>query len=834
MAEIISTETDINFKVTRKRPETVELIESAVKNNLLFEMVSIPARRAIINSMWPMDADPGKLIIRQGDVGGDKFFVLESGTCEITIEDPEKATKKFNLEAGSAFGEIALLYNTPRSATIRARTPCRLWCMERKVYKAIITANARRIQEEIYMLMETIPTLSILSEKQRMTLAESMEAVEFEDGEVIFRKGDRGDRFFLLKEGTVNIKVDGKTVSRISPGYGFGERALEGDSLRTADAVCEGYVVCFTMFKDAFDRLIGPMHNIWRYEALRRVNILAELADEQVMELVNRMSERSFKAGETIFKMGDEGDYFYIIDDGELRICDENDVDYARVFKGSCFGELALLTNEKRTASVVALTDGKLMCVHRNVFNEMLANLEGTRLMWRIEALLRVPVLRALSHAEVLRLAQHLEQEVYQEGDIIIREGEEGNKMYIVESGMVAVLDSQGNETRRLGGGTYFGELALLYNIPRSATIKAVCYMSVLSLTSDLAGELLEPARRMLEMNIKQYNFPKAFGFRPLALDDFQKIGVLGLGAFGVVYLVRHQDKYYAMKKMSKARIKSVGLVRHVEREKDIMLECNTPFVVNLISTFDDRSSIYIVMETVMGGELFTFLQSRTYPLSEASARFYAGCVVLALEYFAKRSIVYRDLKPENLLIAENGYLKVADYGFAKKLWRGMTYTMCGTPDYMAPEMISHTGHTRSTDIWALAVLIYEMVVGITPFYNPDNNIDTFRRIIQCNMNIPPHVSSTCGDLLKAIMIPNPTKRLGMGKDGMKEIKDHPWFDGFDWKALEEQTMKAPYIPKVSKPDDMRNFDQISSRDPRLREDEMDRNYESDGSFANF
>lgn len=125
------------------------------------------------------------------------------------------------------------------------------------------------------------------------------------------------------------------------------------------------------------------------------------------------------------------------------------------------------------------------------------------------------------------------------------------------------------------------------------------------------------------------------------------QVTILGLGAFGVVHLVRHRGQHFALKAMSKARLKHVGLIRHVEREKEVMLECTTPFAVNLVATFADKHYIYMLMETVMGGELFTFLQSRTYPLSESSAKFYAGCVILALEHFQERSIVFRDLKPE-------------------------------------------------------------------------------------------------------------------------------------------------------------------------------------------
>ena len=258
----------------------------------------------------------------------------------------------------------------------------------------------------MFYLMESIPALSVLSEQQRRTLSEAMEPMEFEDGDVIFRKGDPGDRFYLVKEGHVRIMVDGKLVSKVSPGQGFGERALEFDMVRTADAVCEGYVVCYTITKASFDRLLGPLHNIWRFDALRRVNILAALSDQQLLELAELMTERVFTAGEVIFEKGDVGDTFFVVEDGELRIYDEEGTEYARVFKGSCFGELALLSQDVRTASVQGVTGGKLLCLHREDFNRTLGKLDEIRLMWRMEALLRVPVLRALNHSQLLRLAQ--------------------------------------------------------------------------------------------------------------------------------------------------------------------------------------------------------------------------------------------------------------------------------------------------------------------------------------------------------------------------------------------------------------------------------------------
>ncbi|CAG9465654.1 unnamed protein product [Pedinophyceae sp. YPF-701] len=834
VAEILASETVSEFKTVAKSPESQELIEKTVTNNLLFEMVSLPARKAIIDSMDYIELAAGQVIMKQGDSKADKFYVLEKGHAEIRkkAEDGSESGR-IEIGPGSCFGEIALLYNTPRTATVTCKTACRLWVMERAVYKGIVTAYSRRITDEMFYLMESIPALSVLNEEQRRKLADAMDPMEFEDGETIFRKGDEADRFFLVKEGHIRIVDEGRTISMVSPGQGFGERALQFDIKRTADAVCEGYVVCYTITKQAFQRLIGPLHSMWRFDALRRVNILAAVTDQQVLRLAELMEERMYKSGDVVFEKGDEADAFYVVQDGEFRIYDE-DTEYARVFQGSCFGELALLSDDLRTASVQAVTNGVLLCLKKQDFSDTLGQLEEIWLMWRMEALLRVPVLRVLSHEQLLRVAQNLEQELFNEGEVIVRAGDYGDKFYIVESGMVQVLAEDGREIRKLGGGSYFGEVALFYGTRRAATVKAMCYMSVLSLTADKVDDILEPVRRLMESNAKTYYFPKGFGFRPLKLGDLDMVKILGVGAFGVVHLVRHSGNYYALKAMSKGRLRQVGLTKHVRREKEVMLECTSPFVVNLIATFSDRMYIYMLMETVMGGELFTLLQSRTYPLSEQAAKFYAGCVILGLQHFAERHICFRDLKPENLLIAPNGYIKIADFGFAKKVWRGKTFTMCGTPDYMAPEMISHTGHTRAVDLWSLGVLIYEMVVGITPFYNPQNQIDTFRRIVQCNLQIPPHVGSKCKDVILKLMNLNPMKRLGMGTAGIDEIKQHPWFAGFNWEALSNQTLAAPFLPKIHDLEDTRNFDSIHPKDPRIQVTDVERNYQSEGEFADF
>jgi len=186
---------------------------------------------------------------------------------------------------------------------------------------------------------------------------------------------------------------------------------------------------------------------------------------------------------------------------------------------------------------------------------------------------------------------------------------------------------------------------------------------------------------------------------------------------------------------------------------------------------------------------------------------FFAASIVLAFEYMHSKGIIYRDLKPENLLLTEKGYLKITDFGFAKKIKDKRTWTLCGTPDYLAPEVVSGQGHDRSVDWWTLGILIYEMLASYPPFYDEDP-MKTYAKIMHGQVAFPMHFSKHAVDLIKRLLHPKPTKRLGVLKGGAKLIKQHPWFKNFDWEQFEKQTMKAPIILPVKSKEDLSNFEE--------------------------
>lgn len=297
------------------------------------------------------------------------------------------------------------------------------------------------------------------------------------------------------------------------------------------------------------------------------------------------------------------------------------------------------------------------------------------------------------------------------------------------------------------------------------------------------------------------------------SLDDFKLVRTIGVGTFARVILAQHRKdlNYYAVKVLNKAKVVKKDQVKHVLREKKVLQAASFPFIAALTYSFKDNSNVYLALEFVNGGELFSYMR-RTGKLSEESSRFYVAQLVLVLEYLHNVDILYRDLKPENLLVDSVGYLKLVDFGFAKRT-RSPTYTMCGTPDYLAPEIIRAKGYSFSVDWWALGVLLFEMTAGYAPF-QADQESKLYENIMRGKFTCPDHVSSELRQLLHALIEPDVTRRLGCLRAGVTDVKHHRWFTDTDWLAVYYKKVSAPFKPDCETgPSDCRNFARFNDED---------------------
>ncbi|KAI1191155.1 Pkinase-domain-containing protein [Nemania serpens] len=281
------------------------------------------------------------------------------------------------------------------------------------------------------------------------------------------------------------------------------------------------------------------------------------------------------------------------------------------------------------------------------------------------------------------------------------------------------------------------------------------------------------------------------------SLNDFDLLRTLGTGSFGRVHLVqsKHNQRFYAVKVLKKAQVVKMKQVEHTNDERRMLGEVKHPFLITLWGTFQDTRNLYMVMDFVEGGELFSLLRkSGRFP--NPVAKFYAAEVTLALEYLHSRNIIYRDLKPENLLLDRHGHLKITDFGFAKRV-PDKTWTLCGTPDYLAPEVVSNKGYNKSVDWWSLGILIYEMLCGYTPFWDGGSPMKIYENILRGKVKYPAYVHPDAQNLLERLITPDLTKRLGNLYGGPQDVKEHPWFSEVTWDRLSRKDIDAPYTPPV-------------------------------------
>ncbi|WKY15942.1 hypothetical protein Q1695_000986 [Nippostrongylus brasiliensis] len=289
---------------------------------------------------------------------------------------------------------------------------------------------------------------------------------------------------------------------------------------------------------------------------------------------------------------------------------------------------------------------------------------------------------------------------------------------------------------------------------------------------------------------------------------DFDFLTTIGKGSFGRVFQVRHREsgKIYAMKVLSKEHIRKKNEVKHVMAELSV-LKANFyhPFLVSLHFSFQNKDKLYFVVDHLNGGELFSHLQ-KDKTFSESRSRFYAAQIASAIGYLHENNIIYRDLKPENLLLDKHGYLVLTDFGLCKEGMTptSVTNTFCGTPEYLAPEIILKKPYDVAVDWWCLGCVLYEMLYGLPPFYSRDHN-EMYNRIVNEQLKMKKNISASSTDIVTKLLQKDKNKRLG-SKSDFREVKEHEFFRTIDWDKLLRREIKAPFIPRIESETDVRNI----------------------------
>lgn len=584
------------------------------------------------------------------------------------------------------------------------------------------------------------------------------------------------------------------------------------------------------------------------YDAIRS-NVLFEYdTPVEMLEIIDVFKPQTFSAGQTVIRQGDEGTEFYVVEKGELGIQvsvkgegggRESQLKVGDYSAGSAFGELALIFGSPRAATITATTDCKLWSLERAAYRSVISQLrfEEHNEKRKFISMCVVNDKRfsdIFDGSQIEDLTIATKMDTYEEGEVILREGEMGDTFYVLKSGRVETFRtlSSGKE----GHGTLdikmsFGTTSLLKNIPSPQTYKATSRVEVYYLMKQDYEDILGSFQDALDGNTVARSVVRSESKKTiktsmsmetkyeLKLEELETFNVLGRGAFGQVRLVQSKStkKVFALKAQSKHYIEKKGQKEHVLNEYRIMKEIENPHILGIHCAMQDAKYLYFLLDLMPGGELMSYLRVHARAgkgFTEDITRFYAATAVLAFEQLHSLMIAYRDLKPENIVLNKDGYGVMVDFGLAKEVDEGQTYTFCGTPDYLAPEIIRGTGHDWAVDYWELGVFVYELTNGKAPFY-ATNQARRTRKILKGYefVQVPSTFSSGLADLVASLLVFDQSKRLGRGVNGTQAILSHRWFAGFDWQGFRDGTLVAPIQPRV--PDDIKTIGkQLPSNDP--------------------
>ena len=807
------------IKKHNRNNEDNNLINNCLIKHFFMKDLDKQARNAIIQEMSLSSVQENIYIYKQGGIG-NYFYILKEGKIEIISQN---INKRREINIGESFGELALLHEAKRLESAKAITECYLWVMERKNFRKIVEHISKKHFEENKKFIESIPILANIENTQKTLLCSSLYKESFDEGKYIVREGEPAQCLYIVKEGEVNCILKGKIVRTLRKGDNFGERSVLIDSTRSLDCIAKSNCICYSVSSFTLETMLGKNFRTLLYlnfikSSFTRSKIFHKFNINLLDNAFYLFKPNNLTKNEIVYKEGYiKSSKIVIVIDGNLINSITKDIVANRgaiLFENELF-ECSI---EKTDFDIISQPDCLLVEADTIKFFDLL---EGNfkKIMERtsiIDSLSKVQIFKNLPRIKLFNLSKKILEEKFNDGDNIVKEGEDGNKFYIIKHGKVEILVG-GKYIRTLNESEYFGERALFFHEKRSATINAIGEICLFSISQ-------EDFENIIESNLKEYLMNRLYlQDNTIELNDLIFSSSLGAGNYGNVYLVQNKrNKFpYAIKAISKKQIDFDELHKNLELERGILLKIDHPFIVKLVKTLKDNKFIYFLMEFIKGIELFEVIRDIGL-LNKLETQFYSGSLLLAIDYLHERKVIYRDIKPENVMVIESGYLKLIDFGTAKEII-DRTNTIIGTPHYMAPEVILGEGYSFQIDIWSIAICMFEFICGKVPFgEDEDDTMDVYYAIVNENLIFPSFVHDNDFKLLiQKMLTKNPISRMSK----LSQIKNHIWFSNFNWDDLMTLNMKAPFIPKlnISEEDDKHIiFDEYAKN---LPEHEFNNNY---------
>ena len=717
-----------NMKILNKHNKECKdssLIDECLITHCFLRALERQARQEIIKEMSLYFVKTNVDIFKQGQPPGC-FYILRQGTCDIIINNE----KKDSLQKGSYFGDTALLYGTSREYTLRTSTDCYLWVMDKKNFRKVIEHILHITYEDNNSNIGKLPIFGIASHDQKIKLANNIYRETHLEDKTIYEKGRISNCIYILKDGSINIQKDGKIIKTLTKGECFGTFEVICNSNRITEAIAKEKTHLLTIPVFWLKNLYGD-----NYRSILAISIiklafmncpnLKKLNLKFLDEIFNFITFKYYEKETEIIKPGEPKNSLIIvtiegelIDDTGKVVCQRNNVLNGKEIYEEDMTKMQTSIKCKPNSFLAVLKNTDIK-QHFKCSLKMLGEKSSF-----IEQLKKVNLFKNFTNAKLENLSKKIKVEKVANGKNLITQGEEGTRFYIIKKGQVDIFVND-KYIRTMNENEYLGDRALFFKEPRSATAKARGDMEAYYLEKDAF-------ETVIEKNLKDYLRDRLYlQDNTVQLSDLVYYMKLGSGSYGNVSLVRSSKNkfFYAIKNISCKQILYTQLHQNLELERSILVKIDHPFIVKLVKTMKDKNYVYFLMDYIKGRELFDVIRDIGL-LNKYQTQFYGASIMLAVQYLHERKFIYRDIKPENIMVVGKGFIKLIDFGTAKEI-TDRTKTIIGTPHYMAPEVILGEGYTFKVDFWSIGICMYEFMCGGVPFgENHEEAMDVYISII--------------------------------------------------------------------------------------------------------
>lgn len=705
------------------------------------------------------------------------FYIIQSGSVELIPENGES----IYISDEACFGLTAASEeDLVRLKTAIAMDTCELLCLTREMYRDACNYMVLKNINEKIIALKTIPLFKNLEHEIVLNLSHLMEKVSYKMNSIIHCEDDYFTKVYIIIDGSIKCSKNYKKVRKLTSKDYFGDIGLvyKSKAFYTYSVESESCIILELNHLN----VRNVMGDNYCKDLLYKIFISSIHKSERLIncmfnnmhDLFSVMKLKYYVNEEVVYPMQTtKNKKLCIIISGHLKKSGKNDY----VAKGEdCFGEDIIDLKTNLDANIISFDETLIL---ETQWEDLLKNTKinnNHTLYEQVLKMKKLPLFATIGEMKIFQLCKKLKKENYGNGQEIITEGSMGDKFYIIKAGKVKVY--KGREfVREMETGSTFGEISLLTNFIRSATVKASGTVECYVLSKESFDEVID-------INLLKH-LQKVISLQDISvtLEELFFVKILGMGRFGKVYLVHNQKNFYAVK-CAKIKIvcKNQSLIRYYLNEKNIMLQTDFPFIIKLVKTMKNKEFIFFLLEYIDGIPLKNYLDKRKKVSLKNlyETTFYGATLLCIINYIHKKNIIHRDIKPDNLMIDKNGYLKVIDFGVAKELKdKDTTQTCCGTPHYLAPEVLMGKGYSYSADYWAVGITMFEIFYGYYPFgTNSKDIMEIYHEILNKKLTIPYDPKfNDINNFFKIILSKNLLQRVC----NFQLLRSHPLWMNYDF-----------------------------------------------------